>query len=59
MMSLRLGVSRRKGTNNYIDCGDMDQLIRIVQKIIINLQVIFESGLVTSRKNNEFKGYQK
>ena len=37
----------------------MDQLIWIVQKSIIKLQAIFESGLVTSRINSAFKGYQK
>ena len=37
----------------------MERLIRIVQKSIIKLRAIFESGLVTSRRNSTFKGYQK
>ena len=38
---------------------DMEQLIWIVQKSIIKLQAIFESGLVASRSNSTSKGYQK
>ena len=37
----------------------MKQLIQIVQKSIIKFQVIFETGLVTSRSNSAYKGYQK
>ena len=37
----------------------MDKLIQIFQKSIIKLQAIFDSGLVTSRSNSAFKGYQK
>ena len=38
---------------------NMKQLIRIVQKSIIKLQAIFESGLVMSRSNTVFKEYQQ
>ena len=37
----------------------MEHLIRIFQKSIIKLLAIFESGLVTSRRNSVFKGYQQ
>ena len=37
---------------------NMEPLIRIVQKNIIKLQDIFSSGLVMSRSNSSFKGYQ-
>ena len=38
---------------------NMEKLIRIVQKSIINIQAMFDSGLVTSRSNILFKGYQQ
>ena len=38
---------------------NVEKLIRIVQKSIINPQAIFESGLVTFRSNSAFKGYQQ
>ena len=37
---------------------NMKQLIRIFQKSIIKLQVIFESDLVTLRSATEISGYQ-
>ena len=37
----------------------MEQLIRIVDRSNIKLEAMFDSGLVTSRSNTTFKGYQQ